>query len=110
MKLTVRGNITYSKMKSSKVMKENNVYAYQMKKGCRVDQNKGLIAVGLFKDYDDIRNSPTRKLVEMYPGDIKYRDVNGDGVVNDGDNVAIGSTSTPEFDLWFSFSYLLGKV
>ncbi|MCS3044270.1 hypothetical protein NXW65_24155 [Bacteroides thetaiotaomicron] len=31
----------------------------------------------------------------VQPGDIKYRDVNGDGVINDGDQVAIGATSRP---------------
>ena len=54
-----------------------------------------MIALGLFKDYDDIRNSPTQKYGPVMPGDIKYKDVNGDGVVNDGDIVAIGSTSKP---------------
>ncbi len=53
-----------------------------------------MIALGLFKDYDDIRNSPTQKYGPVMPGD-KYKDVNGDGVVNVGDIVAIGSTSKP---------------
>ena len=94
-KFTVRGNITYSKNEIIERDEENNVYAYQMKKGYRVNQNRGLIALGLFKDYDDIRNSPTQKYGPVMPGDIKYKDVNGDGVVNDGDIVAIGSTSKP---------------
>ena len=46
---------------------------------CIRDRNKGLIALGLFKDYDDIRNSPTQKYGPVMPGDIKYKDVNGDG-------------------------------
>lgn len=58
--LTVRGNITYSKNEVLERDEENNVYAYQMQRGYRVDQCKGLIAEGLFKDYDDIRNSPTQ--------------------------------------------------
>ena len=37
---------------------ENTVYPYQTEAGYRVNQAKGLIALGLFKDYDDIRNSP----------------------------------------------------
>ena len=93
--LTVRGNITYSKNEVLERDEENNVYAYQMQRGYRVDQCKGLIAEGLFKDYDDIRNSPTQSWGKVQPGDIKYRDVNGDGVINDGDQVAIGATSRP---------------
>ena len=93
--LTIRGNLTYSKNEVLEKDEENNVYAYQMEKGYRVGQCKGLIAEGLFKDYDDIRNSPTQAWGAVQPGDIKYRDVNGDGVVNDGDQVAIGATDRP---------------
>jgi TonB-linked SusC/RagA family outer membrane protein len=93
--LTVRGNITYSKNEILERDEENNVYPYQMQKGYRVDQTRGLIALGLFKDYDDIRNSPEQQFGEYQPGDIKYKDVNGDGVINDGDRVAIGSTRRP---------------
>ena len=93
--LTVRGNITYSKNEILERDEANNVYPYQMEKGYRVDQRRGLIAMGLFKDYDDIRNSPKQDFGIYQPGDIKYKDVNGDGVINDGDRVAIGSTARP---------------
>ena len=92
---TVRGNITYSKNTILERDKENNVYAYQYGKGYRVNQQRGLIALGLFRDYDDIRNSPKQSWGTVQPGDIKYKDVNGDGIVDDGDRVAIGATDTP---------------
>lgn len=94
-KLTVRGNMTYSKNEILERDEEQNVYLYQMEEGHRVDQARGLIALGLFKDYDDIRNSPRQDFGTVQPGDIKYKDVNGDGVVNDGDRVAIGATTKP---------------
>ncbi|MFT3902883.1 MAG: TonB-dependent receptor [Niabella sp.] len=93
--VTLRGNITYSKNKILERDEEQSVYPYQLDKGYRVDQTRGLIALGLFKDYDDIRNSPSQTYGPYQPGDIKYKDVNGDGVVNDDDRVAIGSTSKP---------------
>lgn len=97
--LTARSNITYSKNEITAIDEENNVYGYQNQKGYRVDQSVGLIALGLFKDYDDIRNSPKQQfdnnIPNYQPGDIKYKDVNGDGVVNDGDRVAIGATRRP---------------
>ncbi len=93
--LTIRGTITYSKNEVLEKDEENNVYAYQMEEGYRVNQSKGLIALGLFKDYDDIRNSAKQEFGDYQPGDIKYKDVNGDGVINDGDIVAIGATTTP---------------
>ncbi|MFV0591737.1 MAG: SusC/RagA family TonB-linked outer membrane protein [Draconibacterium sp.] len=93
--LTFRSNITYSRNEITEKDEENNVYPYQMEEGYRVGQAKGLIALGLFEDYDDIRNSPAQQFGTYQPGDIKYKDVNGDGVINDGDRVAIGSTQRP---------------
>ncbi|MFI2741784.1 SusC/RagA family TonB-linked outer membrane protein [Zhouia sp. PK063] len=93
--LAVRSNITYSKNEILERDEENNVYPYQNQEGFRVDQSRGLIALGLFKDYDDIRNSPKQTFGTYQPGDIKYKDVNGDGVINDGDRVAIGATRRP---------------
>jgi TonB-linked SusC/RagA family outer membrane protein len=102
--LTVRGNITYSKNEILDRDEELKVYPYQYMKGYRVNQQKGLIALGLFKDYDDIRTSPQQQFGTVQPGDIKYKDVNGDGVVNDGDNVAIGATSSPNLIYGLGFS------
>jgi TonB-linked SusC/RagA family outer membrane protein len=104
---TFRGNITYSKNKIGDYDEENNVYSYLNQTGYRVNQVRGLIAEGLFKDYNDIRNSPTQQFGDVQPGDIKYKDVNGDGVVDNSDRVAIGATSTPNliYGLGFSVTY-----
>ena len=102
--ITVRGNITYSQNTILEKDEENNVYPYQMERDYRVNQAKGLIALGLFKDYDDIRNSPEQEFGTVQPGDIKYKDVNGDGVVNDGDKVAIGATTKPNMIYGFGIS------
>lgn len=93
--VTVRGNMTYSKNEILEYDEENNIYGYKNMRGYRVDQVRGLVALGLFKDYDDIRNSPQQQFGTVQPGDIKYKDVNGDGVVNANDEVAIGATSKP---------------
>ncbi len=74
---------------------QNNVYPYLMEQEYRVNQAKGLIALGLFKDYTDIRNSPQQTFGAYQPGDIKYKDVNGDGIISDMDRVAIGATTVP---------------
>ncbi len=93
--LTARSNITYSKNEIIERDEENNVYPYQNEEGFRVGQARGLVALGLFEDYDDIRNSPTQTFGVYQPGDIKYKDVNGDGIIDDGDRVAIGATRRP---------------
>lgn len=92
---TLRGNITYAENEILEFDEEASALPYQMTQGYRLNQTKGLVAMGLFKDYEDIRNSPKQQFGEYLPGDIKYKDVNGDGVVNDLDQVAIGATATP---------------
>ena len=106
--LTVRGNFTYSKNEILEKDEENSVYPYQKEAGYRVNQAKGLIALGLFKDYDDIRNSPQQtNWGKVQPGDIKYKDVNGDGVINSLDERPIGyrEDSTPILNFGLNFSF-----
>lgn len=106
--LTVRGNFTYSKSKILEYDEQYSHDAYSRNSGFRVDQARGLIALGLFKDYDDIRYSPDQSALkgdfEIAPGDIKYKDVNGDGKINDNDIVPIGSTTKPNLIYGFGIS------
>ena len=96
--LTIRGNATYSHNEILEKDEGFKNYPYQYERGYRVNQSKGLIALGLFKDWDDIRNSPAQTAWgTVEPGDIKYKDVNGDRVINNDDRVAIGSTKKPSF-------------
>lgn len=99
---TLRGNFTYSKNTVLEADENYSVYPYRMQRGYRVSQNKGYIALGLFKDYDDIRNSPYQG--DVMPGDIKYKDINSDGVINSNDHVPIGSTTRPNFVYGFGLS------
>lgn len=94
--LTIRGNFTYSKNEIRERDEGFQKYPYLYQQGYRVNQTKGLIALGLFEDWDDIRNSPQQTAWgAVEPGDIKYKDVNGDGIINSEDQVAIGSTTKP---------------
>lgn len=101
---TIRGNITYAKNKVLEYDELENGLPYRMTEGYRFEQAKGLISEGLFKDWEEIRSSPIQKFGDYMPGDIKYRDVNGDGVINDDDIVAIGSTRVPSLVYGFAFS------
>ena len=92
---TLRGNITYSNTNVIDYDEAANELNYKMTKGYRWSQTRGLIALGLFKDEADIENSPVHSFGPVKPGDIKYKDVNGDGVVNDDDVVPIGYTHNP---------------
>ncbi|WP_349908393.1 SusC/RagA family TonB-linked outer membrane protein, partial [Bacteroides caccae] len=104
---TVRGNFTYSKNEILEYDEVNSLYPYKLKTGQRVGQKLGLIAVGLFKDYEDIRNSPDQSPIggsSIMPGDIKYKDVNADGRIGESDIVPIGATTRPNLIYGFGAS------
>ena len=60
--------------------------------GQKVGEIWGFETAGYFTSLDDIANSPKQNLYkasntgQLLPGDIKFRDLNGDGVINNGDN------------------------
>lgn len=101
--LTIRGNVTYGKNEIVERDEENSIYWYKKQAGHRVNQAMGLVALGLFKDYEEIRNWPSQ-FGELMPGDIKYKDINGDGKIDDNDRVAIGATTKPNFTYGFGIS------
>ena len=79
---------------------------YKMNKGFQLNQSRGFIALGLFKDQEDIDRSPSQASLAnktILPGDIKYKDVNGDGVITtDDDVVPLGYQSAAGTSVWVS--------
>ena len=68
------------------------------------DAERGLIALGFFQDQADIDNSPVQQFGQVKVGDIKYKDVNGDGVINENDYVAQDyGNAFPSLNYAFSF-------
>ena len=57
--------------------------------GGPADASRGLIALGFFQSQDEIDNSPLQEFGQVKVGDIKYKDVNGDNVINENDFVAM---------------------
>lgn len=80
-------------------------YEYMSAKGLPVGQLFGLEAIGYFRDEEDIKTSPVQNYSTVRPGDVKYKDQNGDKVIDSRDVVAIGhSGHIPE---WYG-SFQLG--
>ena len=79
-------------------------YDYLYHKGNPVGQCYGLEAIGYFKDQTDINNSPKQTWGDVRPGDIKYKDQNGDGVIDSQDKVKMFGSSTPVFQYGFGLS------
>ena len=72
--------------------------------GNSIGQQWGYIAEGLFVDEEEVKNSPVQ-FGEYGAGDIKYRDVNGDGIISELDEVPIGYPTDPEIVYGFGASY-----
>tara|TARA_A100001015_G_scaffold111876_1_gene124244 strand:- start:1141 stop:4272 length:3132 start_codon:yes stop_codon:yes gene_type:complete len=72
--------------------------------GLNLSQPYGYIAERLFIDEADIANSPLQTFGEYMPGDIKYKDINNDGIIDINDEVPIGYPSTPEIIYGFGIS------
>ena len=91
MNFTVRANYTWSQNIVDYFEENKLAYDYQSVTGMPLGVLRGYIAEGLFKDEADIRQSPdqTAAFGVVRPGDIKYRDVNGDGVINKDDRVPL---------------------
>lgn len=82
---------------SSKVIQKDEIYSedYLYREGKPVDSYFGFEALGLFRDADDIENHAFQSFGVVKPGDIKYKDQNGDGVIDANDQIQIGRWNAP---------------
>lgn len=93
--------LTYSRAKYLSLEEATDKPEWQKKVGHDISQQVGYIAEGLFTDQAEIDNSP-KQSGDVQPGDIRYRDVNGDGVISIEDAVHIGYPTTPELIYGFN--------
>ena len=101
--LNASGFATYSKNEILEWI-ENPAYPNLSIIGTRTDAARGLVALGFFESQEDIDNSPLQQFGQVKVGDIKYKDVNEDGVVNQNDVVSIDcGTAFPSLNYSFSF-------
>ena len=77
------------------------LYDYLYRKGSPVGQKFGLEVIGIFQNQVEINNSPQQTFGEVRPGDLKYRDQNGDGVIDSQDQVKMFGSSTPILQFGF---------
>jgi len=103
---SARGNFTLSK--SEYLVYEEPTYpeSYRQHVGQAIGQKWGYIAERLFIDDQDAANSPSQSSFgnQYGGGDIKYTDVNGDGVITNADMVPIGFPTSPEIIYGFGVS------
>jgi len=94
---------------TSEIINENQAYQeydYLYTKGNRVGQCYGLEAIGFFNSQMEINNSPQQTFSTVRPGDVKYKDQNGDNVIDTKDVVRMFGSTLPRF--YFGFNIELG--
>ena len=105
--VNLRGTFTYATSKktvSDEIQYPANI-AYLSSVNRSLSQGWGLIAERLFIDQKEVANSPVQFGDNtLMAGDIKYKDVNGDGVINGDDRVPIGYPQQPEIIYGFGAS------
>ncbi len=99
------GNFTYSRDKIIEMDEPEKNYDYRMRTGQKYNQQFGLIDLGYFTSDEDIANSPVQKFGEYRTGDVKYKDINGDGQVTIDDEVPIGYSTIPEIIYGFGIQF-----
>jgi len=90
----VGANVLYVTSERTKV---DEIYRdeYQFRQGRPVDATFGLESLGLFQDQTEIDNSPLQTFGTVKPGDIKYKDQNGDGAIDANDEVYLRRYQAP---------------
>jgi hypothetical protein len=104
--ITGRGNFTYATNEVLEKDEPNYPDAYLKRVGHNLNQSWGLVAERLFVDEKEIEHSPSQNAYGTYgAGDIKYLDVNNDGVINDNDQIPMGFPTVPEIQYGFGMSF-----
>ena len=91
---TVRGNFTYSTNNIDNWEQPYQKYDYLSHINKPYNVLRGYKAIGLFIDEEDILKSPTQ-FGNVRPGDIKYKDVTGDGKITDDDKIPLSYSPFP---------------
>jgi len=97
-------NFTYAVNRLEELDERDYPDQYLKRRGHNINQQWGLLAERLFVDEHEIANSPKQDFGGYMAGDIKYRDINGDGVINDNDRIPMGYPTVPEIQYGFGMS------
>jgi len=110
----IKGNFTFARNVINKISEEGKRYEWQKREGKQIGQYFGLTDIGLFQNTDFVQDAagalvltggfptlkpgvPVPSFGVVYPGDCKYKDLNGDGVIDNYDMGAIGKSGVPEY-------------
>lgn len=101
---TLRGNFTYSTNKINNWEQPFQKYDYLSHINKPYNVLRGFKAIGLFIDEKDVLNSPTQ-FGNVRPGDIKYKDITGDGKITDDDRIPLSYSPFPRLMYGFGAEF-----
>ena len=106
--LSLRGSFTYAHNEVVELDEPAYKWDYLSKVGHPINSINCLIAEGLFQDEEEIASSPSQAAYAtefpLKPGDIKFKDLNDDRVIDDNDKCWYGNPTVPEIIYGFGFS------
>jgi TonB-linked SusC/RagA family outer membrane protein len=102
------GQFSYSRSTVLEKNEQPREDDYRWEMGHPVSQFFGLEAIGFFESEEDILESPVQYFGAVQPGDIKYKDLNDDKIIDERDIKAIGYPSVPEIQYSFYLGGALG--
>ncbi|HTN19648.1 MAG TPA: TonB-dependent receptor [Pelobium sp.] len=91
----VSGIFTFAKNKILYQDEPAVAYPWLAGTGRPIGQQFGYTFIGFYKDQTDIDNSAKPSTGVIKPGDLKYKDLNEDGVIDQYDQGAIGKPNSP---------------
>jgi TonB-linked SusC/RagA family outer membrane protein len=96
MTLDMRATFSYNRDKVIENDQPTQPFPYMEKRGTNYNSTFGYVADGLFVDQTDIDKHANQSIFgTVHPGDIKYRDLNNDGIINANDVQRIGNGDVP---------------
>lgn len=87
------GSFLFAKSKIVDMAEEPKAFDNLKQTGNPLSSTYGYVAEGLFTSQAEIDNSPTQTFSTVRVGDIKYKDINGDGVIDANDKTKIGNNA-----------------
>ena len=109
----VRANFSYADSRYEvyeELDYQNAGLPWRSRIGQNLSQPYGYIAERLFIDEADVANSPLQTFGNYMAGDIKYKDINNDGIIDINDEVPIGYPTTPKIIYGFGLSSMYKNI
>jgi len=100
----VKGNYSFAKNEIQYMDEPNRAFSWLSQTGKPVGQFFGLTWDGFYNTEEELQNAPESAwATNLQVGDMKYKDLNGDGVIDSNDMGPIGYSTFPQVTYGFSF-------